>query len=165
MWSNSQNSRNGFLLPTSDRLASSALNLCAAAAAVVGRVRWKNYHGRSTLARAWIPNRSIVGRSLVKLANNIRNQGQALLWPRRLRAAARLLEPCAPRVREFPISTAGGTWFRKPRSVRAVVGTLGLFSVLPGFLRRSGTAFGPNFGLVLSAEGNPVGSTAIFPAT
>jgi hypothetical protein len=55
------------------------LNVCAAEAAVVGRVRWKNYHGRSTLARTWIPNRSIVGRSLVKLANNIRNQGQGLL--------------------------------------------------------------------------------------
>jgi len=68
-------------------------------------------------------------------------------------------------VREFTISTGGGSWFRKPRSVREVVGTLGLFSVLPGFLRRSGAAFGANFGLVLSAEGNPVGSGEIFPAT
>jgi hypothetical protein len=53
----------------SDNLAGSGLIVCAADAVVVGHVRWKKCHGRSTFARTQIPSCLIFGRELVKWFN------------------------------------------------------------------------------------------------
>jgi hypothetical protein len=64
----------------SDNLASSCLIVSAAVAVKVGRVRWKKYHGRKTLARPQIPNRLIVGQELVKWFNCFHVRQPCKFW-------------------------------------------------------------------------------------